>query len=298
MRRLSIFVLATFSLFGSTAAAAPPAKKGPTVSKPVKSKKSLPLREIVRRQEERAAREANGNKSPERKVLDEYLSKYRAARYAGVIPISSPELKMLFPKTAFFALRFRLYPVAVAPPKPLRTQNVFAVTGKTTLHLKSANELGKYFQKNLPPVKTGKAASVAAAAFLRLSQEFSQDGFFKFQKPVVKLSAGKGGPIADGVSKVVMQRGDRGSVTVHMSFLAGKLESVKPGGKVSPGIRPRCQATRLLHPDPAVRDIMRRDLIVLGSSAKWYFAEQWEKANPPLRNAIENVWQQICEEGR
>ena len=161
-----------------------------------------------------------------------------------------------------------------------------------------AKALGKHFQSNLKKIEKQAAAKSAAIAFLRLSQEYSQDGYFKFQKPVVKVTSGKGGPIARGEVKVEMKRGNRGSVTVSLSFLQGKLENVTPGGKVLPGIRPRCQATRLLHADPVIRDIMRRDLIVMGSSAREYLAERWEKAGPKLRKEIEGVWKQIVAEGR
>ena len=275
----------------------PKVVKGPIVSKPVKPTVSPPLREILRRQREQKKKD-DAKATPERKVLNEYLSKYRAVRYAAVIPIETEQLEDAFPKTSFFALRFRKYPVGIAPPKPLASNNIFAVTGKKIVHLTDAKGLGKYFQKHIPKTEKQTAARDAAIGFLRLSQEFYQDGFFKFQKPEVKVISGKGGPIARGEVKVVMQRGDRGSVTVSLSFLAGKLENVTTGGKVSPGIRPRCQATRLLHPDPAIRDIMRRDLIVMGSAAKHYLAEQWDKAGPKLRKEIESVWKQILAEGR
>ncbi len=294
--RLFVIVLSAGFLFSGTLPAAPPIiRKGPIVSEPVKPGVSRPLSEILK---DKARREAAEHFSPQREVLNTYLAKHKAAQFAKVIAIDSAELKTLFPKTTFFALRFSQYPVARSPAPPLKTNNIFAVQGKEVQHLKSADELGKYFQENLLAVKSGKLASSATTEFLRLSREFHQDGYFQFQDPEVKITSGKGGPIANGISKVVAQRGDRGEVTIHMSYLDGKLEAVNPGGKLSPGIRPRCQATRLLHADPAIRDIMRRDLIVLGSSANEYLAEQWQKAGPKLRTAIEDVWRQIQEEGR
>ncbi|MFQ5734414.1 MAG: hypothetical protein ACE5KM_20945 [Planctomycetaceae bacterium] len=298
-RLLSAAMIA--GLFATTGFAFPPKKprvvKGPIVGKPVRPSVSPPLREILRRQRE-GKRKANANASPQRKVLNAYLSKFRAARRAAVIPVETEELADLFPKTSFFVLRFRKYPVAIAPPKPLASNNIFAVTGKKVTHLADAKALGRHFQKNLKKIEKQSTAKSAAVAFLRLSHEFHQDGYFKFQKPTVKVTSGKGGPIARGEAKVVMQRGNRGSVTVSLSFLQGKLENVTPGGKVFPGIRPRCQATRLRHPDPVIRAIMRRDLIVLGSAARIYLAEQWQNAGPKLRKEIEGVWKQILAEGR
>jgi hypothetical protein len=198
----------------------------------------------------------------------------------------------------FFSLWFRQYPVAIGPSEPLKTNNIFAVTGKEVVHLKSAEELGAYFQNHLNLVKGLETAKTAAIAQLLLVREFQQDGFFQFQKPEVTVTSGKGGPIAQGAVQVVENRGDKGELTVLMSFLEGRLETVKFDGKVSPGIRPRCQATRLLDPDPAVREIMRRDLIVMGSSATRYLAEQWQKASPQLRDVLDDVWQQIVDEDR
>ena len=64
------------------------------------------------------------------------------------------------------------------------------------------------------------------------------------------------------------------------------------------GMRPRCQATLLLHPDPLVREIAEQDLLVLGRLAREYLLEQRAKANPDLRRQIDRIWKQIEVEGR
>lgn len=296
---LSIATMAL--LFISTLQAQPkePPKviKGPIVGKPVKPSVSLPLSEILRRQREKKLAE-DANASPERKALNGFLARYPASRSGQVIPVATDELKKLFPKTSFFVLRFRQYPVGILPPKPLKVNNVFAVSGKTVTHLADLPSFTKHFQKNVKAINSKESAENAALAFLNLSREYQQDGFYKFEKPEVKVTVGKGGFVAQGEVKVEQKRGDRGSVTVALSTLEGRLEKVTPGGKLSAGIRPRCQATRLLHPDPVIREIMKRDLIVMGSSAKGYLAEQWSTADPALRKEIEKVWQQILIEGR
>ena len=299
MRRVTWFTFLVCSMASHVVAQQPDGPKvikGPIVSKPVRPSVSPSLREILRRQRARKATEKA--ETPERKVLNDYLSKYPVARSATLSPMDTKDLKELFPKAAFFSLRFRQYPVAIAPPKPLASNNVFVVLGKKVTHLSNSSALGKYFQENVKATDKEAQASSAALAFLRLDQELHQDGFYRFEKPKVKVSTAKGGFIARGEVAVEQKRGDRGSLTVQLSFLPGKLEKVTPGGKLSPGIRPRCQATRLLHPDPVIREIMRRDLIVLGSTARDYLSEQWEKAEPKLRKEIEAVWQQILREGR
>jgi len=64
------------------------------------------------------------------------------------------------------------------------------------------------------------------------------------------------------------------------------------------GIRPRCQATLLLHPDRLVREIAEQDLLVLGRLAREYLLEQRAKAGPQLRREIDRIWRQIEDEGR
>jgi hypothetical protein len=299
MNRILLLILLV-ALGATPVLADPPSKpkviRDPVGGKPVKPSVSPSLRDVLRQREQKKVEE--GKVSPHRQVLNDYLAKFPAARSATLLPIESSELKTLFANTSFFALRFRQFPVAIAPPKPLASNNVFAVSAKKVTHLVDVTALGRHFQNNLKPIDNQKAARSAAVAFLQLSEELHQDGFFQFQKPQVKVTSAKGGFIARGEGKVVPQRGDRGSLTVSLSFLQGKLENVRPGGKVSAGIRPRCQASRLLDPDPAIREIMRRDLIVMGRAAQFYLAEQWQQAGPKLRKEIEGVWQQILAEGR
>jgi hypothetical protein len=64
------------------------------------------------------------------------------------------------------------------------------------------------------------------------------------------------------------------------------------------GIRPRCQATLLLHADPLVRAIAEQDLLVLGRYARGYLLEQRANASEELRREIDRIWRQIEVEGR
>ena len=72
----------------------------------------------------------------------------------------------------------------------------------------------------------------------------------------------------------------------------------KAENKVVRGMRPRCQATRLLDPDPLIREICEQDLLVMGRAAQGYLMEQRATASPELRRAIDRVWQKILDEGR
>ena len=63
-------------------------------------------------------------------------------------------------------------------------------------------------------------------------------------------------------------------------------------------MRPICQSTKLLDSDPIVRKMAEQDLLIMGKAAKPYLDEQRAKVSPPLRDAIDKIWQQILIEGR
>ena len=66
---------------------------------------------------------------------------------------------------------------------------------------------------------------------------------------------------------------------------------------VKAGIRPICQATKLLDPDSIVRQMAEKDILVMGQAAKAYLDEQRAQASPELRQAIDHMWQRILQEG-
>jgi len=228
------------------------------------------------------------------KTVRQHLKNFPGADSGRLTVVGADCLNNSFEKYHFFSLRFRLYPVAVSPPAPLTSRNLFIVANGKVIQLTEAKELEQFFKENLHDVNTDKAMSAAAACWLRLVREFHHDGFFRFEEPVVQVKQG----VIEGTLKVVQKQGNQGKLTVRMQFKAGKLASLESGGKLLPGIRPRCQATRLLDPDLAVREIMRRDLLVMGRSCKWYLDEQHTKASPELQKAIDGVWQQILAEDR
>ena len=77
----------------------------------------------------------------------------------------------------------------------------------------------------------------------------------------------------------------------------GVLVGVSETRDVRPGVRPICQATKLLDADPLVRRMAEQDILVMGKSAKAYLDEQRAKAKPELRAAIDHIWKRIVDEG-
>jgi len=140
----------------------------------------------------------------------------------------------------------------------------------------------------------------AVQAWVRLSQEFLQDGFYRFQleKDSTKVRAGTSGA-QTASAKVVVMAGGNGTLFASLDFnKAGKLTSVKEESKIRPGPRPICQATKLLDKDPIVRGMAEQALLCMGRAAKPYLDEQRGKASPTLKKAIDRVWQRIVETDR
>src|SRR5262249_2971598 len=138
-------------------------------------------------------------------------------------------------------------------------------------------------------------------AFVRLLQEFAQDGYYKFNIPEESLvvTPEKTGRKVTGKAVVVPEGGNKGEITVTLTFgITGMPEEIGWNQLLVRGMRPKCQATRLLDPDPLVRFMAEQDLLVLGQTGRAYLWEQREKAGPELRGAIDRIWHQILKEGR
>lgn len=229
-----------------------------------------------------------------RAVVEAHLSGIERAAHGKLTSVASEDLSTSFEGVHFFALRFQRFPRAIVPGSPLRSNNLFAVHDATLEHVTGRGRLEQLFRERLAPVHDAEAAAAAVRSWLQLARELHQDGYFSFEAPSVDATA----EAASGTLRVVPTRGNQGELTVWLSFTDGRLDQVETGGRLLSGIRPRCQATLLLDPDPAVREIMRRDLLVMGSAARVYLDEVRATASPELRRAIDDVWDQIVREGR
>jgi hypothetical protein len=233
-------------------------------------------------------------------LVEERLRELKAAN-AQVVPITAEAVTKMFPENVFVVVSFRQWPVAIKPPAPLKSRNLFIVTKEGKLeHMTDAQGLSPFFLKNIENTTTREEAKEAVKCWLLLTQEFFQDGFYKFTLAEPRLSEKDGRLEIHGEAQVVPERGNKGEITVDMAFdlAAGRVKKLDGLSKVVPGIRPRCQATLLLHPDPLVRALAEDSLLVLGQAAREYLDEQRAKAGPELRRAIDRIWQRICNEGR
>lgn len=207
--------------------------------------------------------------------------------------IADAQVTTLFPTYLFYIVRFRQYPVARMLPAPLTANNIFVVGKDSAVqHLTDVKGLEKFFRNNLPPVNQPATATTAMYAWLRISQEFVQDGMFQFTIPAdrIVVTPTNGGLKVTGAAVVVPNGANRGEVTATMTFTQGELVGVEQTSTVKAGMRPICQATKLLDPDPIVQRMAEQDLLIMGPAAETYIIEQRAKASPELQAAIDQMW--------
>src|SRR6266851_10212676 len=108
--------------------------------------------------------------------------------------------------------------------------------------------------------------------------------------------------------QLLVLNGGTGAIAARMSFdaagnlvdvnAAGNLVDVNASSTVRAGVRPICQATKLLDRDPLVLRMAEQDILAPGSAAKSYLQQQRAKARPALKRAIDRLWDRIVREGR
>ncbi len=241
---------------------------------------------------------AEETKKPE-EVVREQFAVLRRQGIPPLVPITDDTLAQTFLEYRFLVLGFRQYPVAHAAPEPLKGRNLFAVKKDGNVqHLTDTKALEVFFRNTLGLVSEGQAAKDSVEAWLRLTEELKQDGFFQFSIPKESLTVvrSKSGWRASG--RAIVTHGGRGEIGVALNFTGpGKLTQVEETNTVKVGVRPICQATKLLDPDPVVLQMAEKDILVMGRAAKEYLDEQRAKASPALQGAIDHIWQRIVEEG-
>ncbi len=235
--------------------------------------------------------------------LTKKLAEFSGAERGQVIPVEDESLSHALPGCSFYVLRFKQFPVAVLPPEPLKANNLFIVKpDRSVERIADAAMLKKVFQATLAPVQTEAGARDAARAWLRLAEELHQDGFFQFSIPDKSIRVAKtanGGLQVSGRAVVSPQGGNTGAISASLAFDgAGALAEASESAQIRPGIRPICQATKLLDPNPIVRGMAEQSILVMGKAAKDYLEEQRAKAVPALQHAIDKIWQRIVTEGR
>ena len=231
------------------------------------------------------------------KAVHAYLKKIKVSN-AKIEHIADDSAAQVLPEYVFFSVRFRQFPVAKKPPDALKASNVLVFGRDDQVHaLTTSKELETFFKDKLPALKSKARVEEAALAWLRLSQEFIQDGFYRFQieKDSTRVSLHKNGGWA-ATAKVVVMAGGNGTMLAKLSFdKTGRLDTIKEEIKIKRGPRPICQATKLLDKDPVVHAMAEQELLYMGRVAKPYLDEQRAKASESLKKAIDAIWKRIVE---
>ena len=213
----------------------------------------------------------------------------------GALPqISADAIGRDLPHLRFYALVFPQWPLGVAPPFPLSSSNVIAVSDAGTVTVMTEpTALLRLFNTN----RHLKDPRMILLAWLNLTWHFSDDRFFKFDVGQnITITPQGDRTLASGKDVVQPRGGDQGEIDVTLIIAAnGHLIAASDNRNVRPGIRPICQATKLLDPDPIVRGMAEQCLLVMGSRARAYLDEQRAKASPELQTAIDAMWQRILE---
>jgi hypothetical protein len=233
--------------------------------------------------------------------VTEYLKSINGENGAQVTVIKDDIVAKTFKKHAFAAVIYRQFPVGRPAPEPLKVANVLVVPsgdGKV-MPLTDAKQLEKFFVENAPNADS-TIGNAILRSWLRLSQELAQDGFHKFRN----INAGASTESSDGKMSlsgsvaVDPNGGNKGDISSTIHFDKGTIVKIDHKVNLSPGARPRCQATKLLDPDPIVRHMAEDSICVMGSACKYYLDEQRAKASPELQKSIDRIWQRILDEGR
>jgi hypothetical protein len=237
-------------------------------------------------------------KADDHQLVEDYL-KTRGAIGAIVRPITDDYVSRTFPNISFFGVIFGQYPVAVLCPQmqDLKCANVFFVRDGQIDFVATVPNLKFFFAAELGPVSSEEGAIDAASSWLRLSEELKQDLFYTFSPPEISYVPRQDITLVRGHATVMA--GGNGQVDVLMTLgPAGSLLQIYERSAIQPGVRPICQATKLLDRDLIVRRMAEQDLLVMGRAAKPYLDRVRARAQPKLQKAIDRIWQRILNEGR
>ena len=237
-------------------------------------------------------------KADDQQLVADYLQSRGVSGFV-VRPVTDDFVGRTFPNCNFFGVIFRQYPVAVQcpPTTDLKCANLFFVRDSQVDFVSTVDDLKFFFATTLDPVPTQDGASDAASTWLRFSEELKQDLFFTFSPSSVSYT-----PRADLTllrAHASVAAGGDGNIDVLITLgPMGSVVNILEKSAVRPGIRPICQATKLLDRDSIVRRMAEQDLLVMGRAAKPYLDQVRATARPNLQQAIDRIWQRILNEGR
>ena len=235
----------------------------------------------------------------DQQLVADYLAS-RGVSGAVIRPVTDDYVGRTFPNFTFFSVIFRQYPVAVQCPQVpgLKCANLFFVQdGASVDFVATIPDLKFFFSAELGVAPSADTASDVAGTWLRFSEELKQDLFYTFSDPNISYLPRDDVPRVRAYATVA--GGGDGRIDVVIAFGdAGSLVQIYEKSALRPGVRPICQATRLLDRDPIVRRMAEQDILIMGRAARPYLDQIRATARPKLQQAIDRIWQRILAEGR
>lgn len=211
--------------------------------------------------------------------------------------LDDPALANCFPNSLFYVLRFMQYPVAVPVPPELSANTLICVDCKGKISkFCSESELKAFYLESSKSIKSDSDIKIVVEAWLSCLKELVQDGMYRFDSSTARFDLEKkaDSKIARGSIAVQPTGGNLGGITSILTFSKSeKLVSIESDIRIQAGIRPICQAKKLLDSDTTVRKMAEQDILIMGKSCRFYLDQQRAEAAPPLKKAIDRIWQKI-----
>jgi hypothetical protein len=216
----------------------------------------------------------------------------------GTFLYGTKEIAAVLPGYSFVIIIHIEHPVANTNIDPaLGTNSIAAVDKNLGVEIiNSTDSLVRFFQAHQIPA-AGEKMLLTVKAWLGLSQELKDDGFYSF---TIREDSLRILPIdsiqAEGISEVT--GGGSGAIKANILFGTAShiIYNVVEQVELVEGIRPVCQSTKLLDKDPIVRRMAEGDLLSMGTSCLDYLSVQHAKAAPRLKVAIDAIYQKIMKQ--
>ncbi len=189
-----------------------------------------------------SAQEDSPKARASRSALDAWLARIPNAKAGTVAPVDDPAIRNILPDEHFYTVRFFVgYPRPGLVPRPLGLNNLILVRSDGSVkQIKNLTTLTRLFTEKLPPILDEKQAREAVLAYLRLTEEFYQDGQYVFSIPEDSIVVARQGAHLVASGRAVVTKGGNGELTAKLMFDAsGKVSMIEPGGRTRPDVRLR-----------------------------------------------------------
>jgi hypothetical protein len=216
--------------------------------------------------------------------------------------IDNEAAEYILPGYTFFIIYLIQFPIAMAEPdEQLGTHSIVAIDEEAGVyHIPDEDHLQTFYLQHQVVILTAEERILGIKAWLGLSQEFKNDGYYTFNisDDDITMEQLFGDYVewrVTGISRVIS--GGEGLITADAILgIDGMLAIVNEEYELIAGVRPICQSSKLLDSDPVVRKMAEQDLLAMGYSAEQYLISRRATASPEIKEAIDRIWERIIEQ--